>query len=256
MDLLFILKKIIGHLLMPLPLLLLLFGAALLLLYSRYYRWGRRLTLLAVLVLLLLSIPPLTQPLISAYEQRYPPLNLNKETTAAQAIVILGGGTISTPAGASALAQLSSAASARLSEGVRLAHRYPTLPLIVTGSGVFHNLSNAELYALAAQELGLTANRLIPLTKPNDTEEEGEAIAAQIGRTTPFYLVTSASHMPRAMRIMQQLGLQPIAAPTDYLRSQKQLWIDYLPTETAWDDMRRYWHEQIGMLWLTLRGVD
>ena len=64
-----------------------------------------------------------------------------------------------------------------------------------------------------ADDLGVDVPRADVLGTPLDTAQEARAIAALIGRA-PFILVTSAYHMPRAMRLMLQAGLDPIPAPT------------------------------------------
>ncbi len=46
-----------------------------------------------------------------------------------------------------------------------------------------------------------------------------ESSAANLKKTLgnkPFYLVTSAGHMPRAMGVFRKLGLNPVSAPTDF----------------------------------------
>ncbi|NLY59529.1 MAG: DUF218 domain-containing protein, partial [Gammaproteobacteria bacterium] len=49
------------------------------------------------------------------------------------------------------------------------------------------------------------------------------AAAAVLGEGAQVLLVTSASHMPRAMRHFQNAGLRPIAAPTHYLAGRDDL---------------------------------
>ncbi len=56
------------------------------------------------------------------------------------------------------------------------------------------------------------ASKLSPLDLPKDTEEEAAAVKQAIG-DAPFLLVTSASHLPRAMIFFQQEGLNPLPAP-------------------------------------------
>jgi uncharacterized SAM-binding protein YcdF (DUF218 family) len=52
--------------------------------------------------------------------------------------------------------------------------------------------------ARVAESLGVPRSEIIVLDKPKDTEEEAAAVKQAIG-DAPFLLVTSASHLPRAM---------------------------------------------------------
>ena len=49
-----------------------------------------------------------------------------------------------------------------------------------------------------AESLGVPRSAIITLDSPKDTEEEAAAVKQAIG-DVPFLLVTSASHLPRAM---------------------------------------------------------
>ncbi|MEE1974343.1 ElyC/SanA/YdcF family protein, partial [Maribacter flavus] len=67
-----------------------------------------------------------------------------------------------------------------------------------------------------AESLGIPRSEIIVLDKPKDTEEEAEAVKQTIG-DAPFLLVTSASHLPRAMIFFQHVGLNPLPAPANQL---------------------------------------
>ncbi|MBX4373171.1 YdcF family protein, partial [Mycobacterium tuberculosis] len=57
---------------------------------------------------------------------------------------------------------------------------------------------------------------IIVLDRPKDTEEEALAVKRAIG-DAPFLLVTSASHLPRAMIFFRHAGLDPLPAPANQL---------------------------------------
>ena len=72
-------------------------------------------------------------------------------------------------------------------------------------------------------------------------------------KDTPFILITSHYHMPRAMALFNKEGLYPTAAPTNELRKGYSKFLsipngdDLKQTETAL-------HEYIGLLWSKLRN--
>ena len=103
-------------------------------------------------------------------------------------------------------------------EGVSLWRQTTDLPLVVTGAS--RNPEEAPIaqgYADSAKALGVPATRLRVLDEPTDTGQEALAVRGIVGEGATVVLVTSASHMPRAVRHFQQAGLTPLAAPTHYL---------------------------------------
>ncbi|XKH61820.1 YdcF family protein [Halomonas sediminis] len=60
------------------------------------------------------------------------------------------------------------------------------------------------------------------MASPNDTIAEAKAVQALLGEDAQVLLVTSASHMPRAMRHFEVAGLAPVAAPTHFLANRTE----------------------------------
>ncbi|CCK01993.1 Membrane Protein Functionally coupled to the MukBEF Chromosome Partitioning Mechanism [Cronobacter sakazakii 701] len=86
---LFILKKLTGTLLLPLPFLLLMMGIALALLwFTRFKQSGKILMTASWVILLLFSLQPVADGLLKPVEDDYPTWNGQK----ADYIVVLGGG--------------------------------------------------------------------------------------------------------------------------------------------------------------------
>lgn len=69
-----------------------------------------------------------------------------------------------------------------------------------------------------------------------------------------FYLVTSAGHMPRAMRVFLKQGLRPFPAPTDYLSSASLRDSSIVPSgqHLAISDLAI--HEYLGLMWYRFLG--
>jgi uncharacterized SAM-binding protein YcdF (DUF218 family) len=64
----------------------------------------------------------------------------------------------------------------------------------------------------------------------------------------PFLMVTSAYHMPRAMRLMERKGAHPIPAPTGQRvnESARAGWRSLLPTADGLRKTDRALHEYLG----------
>jgi uncharacterized SAM-binding protein YcdF (DUF218 family) len=102
---------------------------------------------------------------------------------------------------------------ARIVEGVRLARSRPDSRLLVSGGAPPGFAPSALGYAQMAADLGIEQSAVIIMDRALDTSQEAQEVAALLGRS-PFILVTSAYHMPRAMQLMRRAGANPLPAPT------------------------------------------
>lgn len=250
---LFVAKKMIGALLLPLPLLLLLAAVGLLLLW-----FSRRQTLAKILltgslgILLLLSLQPVSDHLLAPLENRYP--TLEGEHHAAY-VVVLGGGYTYNPHWAPG-SNLISNSLPRVVEGIRQWRLSPGAKLIFTGARAQDNpRSNASVAAEVARSLGVPAADIIELDKPKDTAEEALAVRKQVG-DQPLILVTSANHMPRAMVFFKRAGLSPLPAPANQLAitSPLNFWERFTPSPLWLAHSERAWYETLGRVWQQIRG--
>lgn len=250
---LFILKKIIGALLMPLPFLLLVIGIAMLLLwFSRWQKTGKGLLTAGWMILLLLSLQPVADRLLKPIENSYPTWRGGEQV---KYVVVLGGGYTWNPEWAPS-SNLINNSLPRLTEGVRLWLANPGAKIIFTGARAMTNpVSTAEAGARVAQSLGVPRDDIITLDSPKDTEEEASAVAKQIGHQ-PFLLVTSASHLPRAMIFFRNAGLNPIPAPANQMAIESPLnpWERMIPSPLWLTHSDRAGYEKLGHLWQWLKG--
>ncbi|WP_345993589.1 ElyC/SanA/YdcF family protein [Sulfurimonas sp. HSL-1716] len=145
---------------------------------------------------------------------------------------------------------LSAAGTKRVLEGVLIQKRYPNAKLIFTGYEGDTTLPNAIANADLAVALGVKKEMLIVNPLPHDTKEEA-LFTKTLVKDKPFILVTSAAHMPRAMKLFKDLGMKPIPAPTDY-KKQKVRSLFCKPNIGSFENSQSAMHEYIGMLWATL----
>ena len=114
--------------------------------------------------------------------------------------------------------------------------------------------SEAELMAAAGASLGAPPDHMVLEAQSWDTIDEVRALRAMLGEDR-FVLVTSATHLPRAVAMFKKAGMNPIAAPTDYLISDEgsDMFGLFPRAEAGWM-IERALHEYLGLFWARLRG--
>lgn len=277
MDLLFLFKKGISIYLHPLTISMELIVVGIILIgYSRrqrgkkkklgkFAKWLRRssgnLGLAAVIAgvffLFLASIKPVADPLVFLLERQYPPLDLGGPTDSAEPlvepefIVVLAGGERFDP-GKPPTSQLSYAALARVNEGARLAHHFPDATLVFTGRP-----KEVRAMTEAALALGLRPERLVTESESRDTEDHARFLKPILGESR-FLLVTSGTHMPRAMTLFEGKGFEPVAASCDLWvwpdlnEESPYRWDSFIPrVEHLWMTHTAI-HEILGNVWADL----
>ncbi|MFR9719610.1 envelope biogenesis factor ElyC [Aeromonas diversa] len=251
----FAIKKWLGHLLMPLPFgLSLLLLALLLLWFTRFQKSGKLLATLSLLLIAAFGMRPVGFELARPLEQANPPLVV-AEHPRIDAIVVLGNGHVSDPAVPLSSWQ-NNISLARTLEGVRLARAYPNAALIFSGYAVGDPLSNAEVNARVAESQGIPRSRMQLFENNKDTHDEAVSISRALAGQQ-VALVTSATHMPRALALYRAQGMNPIPAPTDYTAKESQEPLplySYLPKGRYLMYSEAALHEWIGQLWSRLRG--
>lgn len=142
----------------------------------------------------------------------------------------------------------------RLAEGIRIMRIYPGSKLILSGYAGGSEVSNARMMAKVALALGVSKSDIILLETAKDTWEEARQAAAFVKRKK-LVVVTSASHMKRALNEFHSAGLKPYPAPTNYLAqgNMTQAWEKYTPKGKYLEQTERYWHETLGRIWQSLR---
>jgi uncharacterized SAM-binding protein YcdF (DUF218 family) len=206
----------------------------------------RFLLVCAVVVAYLGSISIVGDALIRSLESRYPPLGFDHP--ASQTVVVLGSG-FRPHDGVPITAALDPDGLIRIAEGVRLAMQMPSVELVVSGGAPAGEAPPAQGYAELARALGIADSRLVVLSSPRNTAEEARAIAQRMGNK-PFFLVTSAYHMPRAIRQMQRAGAAAIPAPTGQLTGSTcgYGWRSWIPNSDGLGKTERALHEYLGLL--------
>ena len=190
---------------------MLLLGAGVVVGFTRRRRLGRGLVAAGLLVLVVFSLGPVADGLSRPLKQRYPALMPATPLEGIAAVAVLGAGYEPEP-GRPVTGWLGRAGLERLVEGVRVLRLAPGSRMVVSAWGGSRDLSTAQVVARAAVSLGVDPSRIVRFDAPRDTAEEIAALHALVG-TQKVVIVTSAEHMPRAMELAAQAGLDAVAAP-------------------------------------------
>ncbi|GAB2664741.1 envelope biogenesis factor ElyC [Vibrio panuliri] len=249
----FELKKIVSSLLMPLPAMLIIgFLGLMLIMFTRKQKTGCFVVLFSFVGIFLISFQPVASRLLMPLERQYTAfLPVDKSI---DYVMVLGSGHVVDDQ-IPPTSELSRTALMRLSEGIRIMRIYPGSKLILSGYSGGTEVSNARMMAKVALALGVSKSDIILLETAKDTWEEARQAAAFVQRKE-LILVTSASHMGRALNEFHSAGLNPYPAPTNYLAQTEihQFWSKYTPKAIYLEQTERYWHETLGRIWQTLRN--
>ena len=136
----------------------------------------------------------------------------------------------------------------RVTEAALLWRHCGDCAVIVSGRSPATDVMGELLVAL-----GVPRSRLQMEGESANTTASAANVARLVG-DSPFYLVTSAGHMPRSMASFARAGLHPLPAPTDHRlpRSVAQAAWHLSPFHLQCSDLAV--HERVGLWWYRLRG--
>lgn len=223
----------------------------------------RRVRLLVVsslLLLVMLSSPLIAKPLIGSLESWYQPPQLTSSDRF-DAIVVLGGG-IDEKGSLRPAVEPSSYSRNRTTCGVDLYQQGYAPTLVLTGG-------DAKVFGTGPQEaiemkrwavrLGVPESAIKVDTEARNTYENATGTKRLLGPAS-ILLVSSASHLPRAVLLFTKQGFRVTPAPCDYVSQHlpQENWdnidlFDFLPNDTALQHTREAVTEVAGMViyWLT-----
>lgn len=260
----FSVKKFLASLFSPLSISLELVAFGLILLvFSRKQKTGKVFVALGMIVLLMCSLEGVSGRILRTLEAQYPPLSvpgimrpaiMGTTEPAVKWIVVLAGGVV----GDSTLPiqlQVSQHSRVRLMEGIRLHHLLPGSKIILTGGIGFEGPPGATTLSRVAQELGVAKTDMVLEVESRDTKDH-PLYVRDLVKHEPFILVTSAFHMPRAMKLFEKQGLTPIPAPAGPWKPAEEFWspANLFPSSTGIRLAELAYHEYMGLTWAWIRG--
>ena len=220
----FVAAKLIGALLRPDSWIIILLAALMLALITQRQRLAFYFASFMLVGLLALAILPIGNLVLQPIERSYP---TNPSLSQVTGIIVLGGGENAEASTYWGQMQFNEGGD-RFVAALSLARQFPDATLLFAGgSGALRGLAGAMISeaAIAEQfflEQGISPDRLLLEARSRNTSENArlswELAKPRIGDT--WVLVTSAFHMPRAMRCFELAGWPNLVAwPVDYRTS-------------------------------------
>jgi uncharacterized SAM-binding protein YcdF (DUF218 family) len=224
-------------------------------------RTGRGLLTATLLLYLLLGMPAVVRALEAPLAAGYGPLDqASAATTQIKAIVILGGGSNSYHSDGRTIDVLSDASALRVLEGARLYYSLNDPWVIVSGGSLAEDPDTTpESYPMRRElvRLGVPAARIRIEAESSDTHQQAVRLAQLMasGDFQPFVMVTSETHVRRAVGAMAGVGLHPqVSAAEQRDMPLPTGWKSLLPSLDALDSSRVALREYLGLVYYAVRG--
>jgi len=207
--------KMLQNFLFPSVFCFFLILAGIFLLSGKKRRAGRILIVLGIAFYYLFSITPASDLLIKPLENKYSQLKKEELQKANMAVLLLGGRETDI---------------LRASEVLRI-YDNQKLKIIISGTDPLRpEIKETEKVKEFLVERGVLPENIILEDKSRNTRENAKNVKEIIGKE-PFFLVTSASHMPRAIETFKKAETNPIPAPADFkiIENYKYKIFDFFP---------------------------
>ncbi|MCC5936998.1 MAG: YdcF family protein [Lunatimonas sp.] len=225
---------------------------ALLILVATLSWKSRRWLSIVALVLLPLFFGTLPKWIIGQWEKDLQPLRFLQAGMEGLPILVLGAGS-TVDERLSPVQQLHINARLRLIEGCRLWQLSPESSLVVSGSGRPGVISQAEVYAQAAVELGVESAKIETVPTPQTTFEEALHFKEKFPYHDKLILVTSSLHMRRAKKLFEKQGIEVVPSPHHLIvpkNPSRNLAQEFVPSIEGINLWSLVLHEWMGMLTL------
>lgn len=233
-----------------------------------FWRKKRRLALGLLfsggLALLTGSLPILSYANNRDREFVHPPLDIATRLTKSRPVlaVVLGTGFNPDPE-LPANSRVSGGFHARLLEGVRLYRQRDDVHLLISVAGKAPAETKRKFLNEMIDILNLDKKRVDIIDDGESTADEADATRKRIEEhgyaTHQVVVVSSAGHMPRAMKIFADDGLAPVGAPADFHFDRKgnpnaKLWRQWIPSGGGMEGTRQMLYEATASIWHAIGG--
>ena len=214
----------------------------------------RKFSLIGVIVLILSSLPIISNKFIAYLEKDYQPIEI-AEIENVDAIVVLSG-MIRVIGDEENLKYEFTDSVDRFFAGLDLFNNNKSPILILTRGKMPWSLGIAEGEYLKelAIKYGVSEENIILTDEVQNTDQEAKAIKEILTEDAKIILVTSAFHMPRAEKVFKAANINLIPYPVDFQSSKlKTTIMDFIPSAKSFFDTSHFIREIIGRLYYNLK---
>jgi uncharacterized SAM-binding protein YcdF (DUF218 family) len=249
---LFVVSKVLQVIFDPGNLLLIVLAIGVWRLITTRRRKGMALIVLVLVAGTAAAIEPLAALPLRPLEGRFPELRTLPDKV--DGIILLGGAV--DPERTAEYGQVAlNRAAARVTETLRLAQRYPTARIVLSGgSGRLLHEPTTEAAATARllTALGVAPSRLL-IEDRSRTTHENAVFSKQIADPQPgqvWILVTSADHMPRAVGCFRRIGWSVVPDPVAFEATRRL----HISLAVGLWDVDEAVHEWLGLVAYRIAG--
>lgn len=255
-DLFFYSAKIVGWFLKVDNLLVLAVAITLYLFWNRRLKIAKRATIALAIAFIFFSNLGFSYAALRTLEDDFtvPKITCGKEF---QGVIVLGGGINPGLIAQQRNQPQLNEAGERLTKALELLNRCPNFSLIYsTYSGSFRpeGMSEADSAKQFFREQRIRESRTIFENQSRNTFENAKFSSDLVKSKAGWILVTSASHMPRAVATFQRFGWEVTPYPVDYRSETKGGYLDF-KREIAMSNWNNAIHEWVGQLAYRLRSA-
>ena len=226
--------------------------------FSQKKKTGTSFVLLGILILMICSYEMISGRILQTLESQYAQLDVaqvtsiddgGQATRSVKWVVVLASGLTGDPTQPIQL-QISHYSRVRLLEGIRLHRLIPGSKIILTGGIGFDGPAGATTLSRVAEELGVAKSDMVLEVESRDTKDHPLYVRPLV-KDDPFILVTSAFHMPRAMKLFLKQGLNPNSCSCRTLEASKRIYGhagNFFPSASGLRLAELAYHEYMGII--------
>ena len=214
----------------------------------------RKFSLIGVIILILSSLPIVSNKFIAYLEKDYQPIEIS-EIENVYAIVVLGG-MIRAIGNEENLKYEFKDSIDRFFAGLDLFNnnKAPNLILMRGKLPWSIGISEGEYLKELAIKYGIPEEKIILTEEVQNTDQEAKAIKKILTDNAKIILVTSAFHMPRAEKVFKVANINVIPFPVDFQNSKSKTTImDFIPSAGSLSQSSHFVREMIGRLYYNLK---
>ena len=214
----------------------------------------RKFSLIGVIILILSSLPTVSNKFIAYLEKDYQPIEIS-EIENVDGIVVLSG-MIRVIGDKENLKYEFADSVDRFFAGLDLIKSNKAPILILTRGKMPWSIgiSEGEYLKELAIKYGIPEEKIILTEEVQNTDQEAKAIKKILNEDAKIILVTSAFHIPRAERVFKAAKINVIPFPVDFQNSKsKTTMMDFIPSAESLFNTSHFFREMIGRLYYNLK---